>query len=247
MLKEFRADLHIHTCLSPCADLDMTPSAIVNAAVEKGIDIIAVTDHNSAENTEAARKAAENKRITVLSGMEVTSDEEAHILALFDNVESVMRLQDTVYESLLPGSNDTAKFGDQVVVNEANEVLGFNHRLLIGATTLPASEIVNVIHSLGGLSIASHIDREAFSIVSQLGFIPDDMKFDALEMSPRISRETASNLYGDYTRMPWVSSSDSHNIDNIGKRTTLFYLKEPTIAEISYALRGIDGRKVEWG
>ncbi len=246
MLKEFRADLHIHTCLSPCAELDMTPSAIVNAAAEKGIDIIAVTDHNSAENTESAKKAAQGKGITVFSGMEVTSDEEAHILALFDNVESVLKLQGAVYESLLPGTNDTARFGDQVVVNEANEVLGFNHRLLIGATTLPASSIVNIIHSLGGLSVASHIDREAFSIVSQLGFIPDDLIFDALEISPRISRETAANLFGEYTRLPWVSSSDSHNIDNIGKRTTLFYIKEPTIAEISYALRGIDGRKVEW-
>ncbi|HDZ84616.1 MAG TPA: PHP domain-containing protein, partial [Nitrospirae bacterium] len=81
MLKEFKADLHIHTCLSPCADLNMSPLAVVNAAAEKGIDIIAVTDHNSAENVLAAQRAALDKDITVLAGMEIASSEEAHIIA----------------------------------------------------------------------------------------------------------------------------------------------------------------------
>jgi PHP family Zn ribbon phosphoesterase len=247
MLKRFKADLHIHTCLSPCAELEMTPLAIIKTALEKGIDIVAITDHNSAENVIAARKAAEQAGITVLSGMEITSSEEAHILALFDNAGSVMKLQDIVYKNLLPGENDEKLFGEQIVVNEKDEVMDFNKRLLIGATALSAKTIVDSIHNLGGIAIASHIDRDAFSIVSQLGFIPEDLKFDALEMSCNIERAKALIFYKEYNAYAWVTSSDAHDIEDIGKKTSDFLMKEPTIEEMKMALKNIDGRKVEWG
>ncbi|RJQ22196.1 MAG: PHP domain-containing protein [Nitrospiraceae bacterium] len=247
MPKRFKADLHIHTCLSPCADLGMTPSAIVKKAAEMGIDIIAITDHNSAENATAAKKAAEDKNMTVLAGLEITTVEEAHVLALFDDIESAMKLQGIVYKSLLPGTNDEKRFGEQIVVNEKEEVLNFNRRLLIAATSLSAQKLVNDIHSLGGLSIASHVDREAFSIISQLGFIPDDLKFDALEMSYRMNREKAGLLFGNYKSFAWVSSSDAHDVEDIGRRTTGFFMNGPTIDEMRLAMKNIDGRKVEWG
>lgn len=247
MLRKFKADLHIHTCLSPCADLEMTPSAIVKTALEKEIDMIAISDHNSAENVIAAQKAAGNKNITVLAGMEVTSSEEAHILALLDDVEGIMKLQDIVYKNLLPGENDERLFGEQIVVNEKEEVLSFNKRLLIGATSLSAQEIVNTIHSLGGLAIASHVDRDAFSIISQLGFIPEDLKFDALEMSPRIDRQKAGLLFGNYNSFAWITSSDAHWLKDTGERTTSFIMNGPTIEEMDLALKNINGRKVEWG
>jgi PHP family Zn ribbon phosphoesterase len=243
MLKRFTADLHMHTCLSPCSELDMTPSAIVKAAIEKGVDIVAVTDHNSAENVTAARRAAEGTRITVLAGMEIASSEEAHILALFNGVESVMRLQDVVYRNMLPGENDEKLFGEQVVVNEKDEVLDFNKRLLIGATSLSAHDIVAAIHSLDGLAIASHIDRDAFSIVSQLGFIPDDLEFDALEIS---DRKKSGPLFIQYKTYSFITSSDAHDVKDIGKKTTVFLMKEPTVEEMRLAFKNIDGRKVEW-
>lgn len=247
MLKEYKADLHIHTCLSPCADLHMSPSAIIRTASEKGLNMIAITDHNSAENVDAAIKAAENTGISVLAGMEISSVEEAHILALFDDMKSAIRLQEIIYENLQPGENNEEQFGEQIVVNEKEEVLSFNKRLLIGATELSAQSIVNTIRSFGGLSIASHVDREAFGIISQLGFIPDDLKFDALEMSPGIQKQAAEDRFRDYIFLPWVSSSDSHSLENIGKRTMRFLIKEPTVTEIKYALRNTDGRKAEWG
>ncbi|RJQ48875.1 MAG: PHP domain-containing protein [Nitrospiraceae bacterium] len=246
MLKKFRADLHIHTCLSPCADLEMTPYAIIRNAFEKEIDIIAITDHNSAENIVAAKKAAEKTEITVFAGMEITSSEEAHIIALFSDVQSVIKLQDIVYENLLPGINDEKLFGEQIVVNEKDEVLDFNKRLLIGATTLSAHEVLQIIHSLGGLAIASHIDREAFSIVSQLGFIPDDLRFDALEISPNTEKAAAELQFDMYRQFTWVTSSDAHDIRDIGKRTTGFTMKQPTIEEMRQALKNTDGRKSEW-
>jgi PHP family Zn ribbon phosphoesterase len=246
MLKEYKADLHIHTCLSPCAELEMSPVEIVKTAAEIGLDIIAITDHNSAENTGAVKKAAENTGLTVFAGMEITSSEEAHILALFDNAESIIKLQDTVYKNLMPGENNEKLFGEQIVVNEKDEVLDFNKRLLIAATSLTAHSIVDTIHSLGGLSIASHIDKDAFSIISQLGFIPDDLKFDALEISRRINKENADQLFADYKSFIWISSSDSHHLKDMGKRTTSFFMNEPTITEMASAFKNIDGRKVEW-
>ena len=246
MLKEFKTDLHIHTCLSPCADLEMSPLAIVKTAAENGLDIIAITDHNSAENVAAARKAAENTGLTVLAGMEIASSEEAHILALFDNTDGIMNLQEIIYENLLPGENDEKLFGEQIVVNETDEVLGFNKRLLIGATMLTAQEIINAIHSLGGLSLASHIDKDAFSIISQLGFITDDLEFDALEMSPNIDREKADESFKIYNSYTWISSSDAHYITDIGKRTTIFFMNEPTLEEMALAMKKVGGRKVEW-
>jgi len=246
-MKQFKADLHIHTCLSPCADLEMSPLAIVNAAAGKGLDIIALTDHNSAENIKAAKKASENIDLTVIAGMEIASSEEAHILALFDDAEGIMKLQEVIYGNLMPGENDEKRFGEQIVVNEKDEVLDFNKRLLIGATMLSAQDIVETIHSLGGLSIASHIDKDAFSIISQLGFIPEDMGFDALEMSPHMDMKAAEEAFGMYRSFAWISSSDAHYLNDLGKRTTLFHINEPTTREMSLAFKKIDGRKVEWG
>ena len=246
MLKEFKADLHIHTCLSPCADLEMSPQAIVKTSAENGLDIIAITDHNSAENTIAAIKASENMSLTVLAGMEITSSEEAHILAFFDNADNIMELQDIIYKNLLPGENDEKLFGEQIVVNEKDEVLSFNKRLLIGATMLTAQEIVDTVHSLGGISVASHIDKDAFSIISQLGFITEDLEFDALEMSPNMTRESAEKTFATYNSFAWISSSDAHYINDIGKRSTGFFMNEPTLEEMALAMKRIEGRKVEW-
>ncbi len=246
MLKKYRADLHIHTCLSPCAELEMSPSAIVKTAGEKGLDIIAITDHNSTENIIAAEKAAEHTCLTILAGMEITSSEEAHILALFQSSKDIAELQDIVYETLLPGENDEGRFGEQIVVNEREEVLSFNRRLLIGATSLSAHAIVETIHSLGGLAIASHIDRDAFSIISQLGFIPDDLEFDALEISSRIGWEEARNIFNNYNSYAWTSSSDAHTPEYIGQRTISFYMKNPTLKEMALAFKCIEGRRVEW-
>lgn len=247
MPEKFKADLHIHTCLSPCADIEMSPCAIVNAALKNRIDIIAITDHNSAENVPAAKKAAQNTSLTVLAGMEITTAEEAHILALFDDMEGLMDLQEIVYKNLMPGTNNEQRFGEQIIVNEKDEVTGYNRRLLIAATELPVYSLINAVHSLGGLAIASHIDRAAFGIISQLGFIPDNLKFNALEISARINRKEAETLFAQYSSYPWISSSDAHRLSDIGKRTTTFTMNGPTTADMAAAFNNIGGKRVEWG
>lgn len=224
----------------------MTPAAIVQRAVEQKLDIIAVTDHNSAENASAVIKAAEGSEVTVLAGMEVTSSEEVHILALFDTAELSERLQEAVYEKLQPGENDPRRFGEQIVVNEENEVIQFNRRLLIGASALSLEAIVKMTHDLGGISIASHIDREVFGLISQLGFIPDNLGLDALEISPRTDWRRAKHDFKAYESFTWISSSDAHCLDDIGKGSTVLYIRDPLFSEIIMAIRRSNGRNAVW-
>ncbi|MDH5466759.1 MAG: PHP domain-containing protein [Candidatus Aminicenantes bacterium] len=241
MLRVYKADLHIHTCLSPCTELDMSPSRIIAKAKEKDINVIGVCDHNSSENSIAVMKAAENTDINVFPGMEVTSQEEVHILALFDEIKDALNLQEYVYQNL-PGENDEGAFGMQVIVNEKDEVLGFNNKLLIGATTIPLAEVIQIIHSFNGIAIASHIDREAFSLISQLGFIPENLELDALEISPRMTYEEVNKNYKN--SYPITCSSDAHYPHDIGKGFTSFLLEDSTIEEIKKALKNEDGRKL---
>ncbi len=244
MLKEYRADLHIHTILSPCTELtEMSPPAIVESARQKGLDIIAICDHNSCENVTPFRKISIGADLTVLAGIEIASIEEVHTLGLFDSDDVALKVQEVVYGNL-PGENDEESFGYQVVVNEKDEVVRFNKKLLIGATTLALEEIVDLIHSCNGLAISSHIDRDAYSVIGQLGFIPQGLALDALEVSPRIGIEEAKKKFphcGDY---PLITSSDAHRPDDIGKSTTTFLMEGVSIAEIKMALTGRDGRQV---
>jgi PHP family Zn ribbon phosphoesterase len=241
MLKTFKADLHVHTCLSPCADLEMSPMAIAEQAKIKEIDILGICDHNSAENVPALIQAGKKHKIRVLPGMEVTSQEEVHILALFDRFKSALKLQEIIYAHL-PGENDQDAFGMQVVVNENGEVLRFNKKLLIGASTLTVEEVVQAIHSLDGLAVASHIDREGFSITGQLGFIPDNLELDALEISPNMTYSEAHKKFQPL--LPLMCSSDAHNLEEIGKGSTSFHIKGGTTKEIKKALFNEEGRKL---
>jgi len=144
-MKEFKADMHIHTCLSPCADLEMSPRNIIKEAKKKGLDIIGICDHNSAENFPAMEKSANIEGIKAIGGIEITSREEVHILGLFGNERDLFFMQEAVYSNL-HGVNDEKRYGLQVVVNENDEVLGFNNKLLIGATEMSVEEVVDLIH-----------------------------------------------------------------------------------------------------
>ncbi len=241
---EFRADLHIHTCLSPCSELFMTPSRIVEKAASLGINILAVCDHNSVEQVEVTAHIARKRGIRVIAGIEINSSEEVHILGFFGDMADAFNMQTVVYENLQPGENDEEAFGMQVLVNEEEEVLGFNKRLLIGATTLSVNRIVELIHSFNGLAVASHIDREGFGIIGQLGFIPEGVEFDALEISCMTSIDEAHGRFGLYRNIPWITSSDAHRLEDIGRRTTGFVMEHATFDEMRLALKGADNRKI---
>ena len=243
MLKEIKADLHIHTCLSPCGDTDMTPAMIVKEAKSKGLDVIGICDHNSSENVRVLKNIGEENNLKVLGGMEVTSKEEVHILALFDDDNDLSKLQKIVYENL-KGENDEELFGYQLIVNEKDEIIDLNKKLLIGATDLTVDEIVEYIHSLNGLAIASHVDRERFSLIGQLGFVPEGLDLDGLELSPRYIGEKKSLEFPMSAGFPLVTFSDAHYLDDIGNTSTTFLIDDITVSELKKALKNRDGRSV---
>ena len=243
MVRPFRADLHIHSCLSPCGELEMTPRSIVRVSLEKKLDMIAVCDHNSAENVRGVRQAAQDTDLTILAGMEVTTAEEVHLLGFFDEEAQAISFQDIVYAHLLPGQNDEDLFGMQVVANAEDEVEAIVDKLLIGGTTLSLEETIAHIHRLGGLAVASHIDRESFSFVGQLGMIPEDLDLDAVEISPLNQIGEVKNIPGA-ERFPAIASSDAHRLEDIGCVTTSFLMDEASVHAMRKAFRCIDGCRI---
>ncbi|MDD5712910.1 MAG: PHP domain-containing protein [Smithellaceae bacterium] len=244
MLQAFRCDLHVHTCLSPCAELDMYPRAIVAKAREKNLDAIAICDHNASENVPYVLALAAETGLKVFPGMEITSAEEVHVLAIFENMTELSALQKEIYNHL-SGKNDENVFGCQAIVNELDEVEGFNERLLIGATEFPLRKIIDLIHGLGGLAVASHIDREAFGIIGQLGFIPPETPLDALEISSALGVKKARQVYPELASFAFVASSDAHLLSEIGSAVSRIHMAKATISELKMAFAGIDGRFVE--
>ncbi|MEJ2701632.1 MAG: PHP domain-containing protein [Sedimentisphaerales bacterium] len=235
-MRKVRADLHLHTCLSPCGDDRMQATAIVRQAGKMGLDMIGICDHNSAENVAAVMKAGLREGLSVIGGMEITTREEAHILGLFESETDLMKMQEVVYTNL-PSDHYDESFGPQTVIDEWDHVVGANHRLLIGATTLTVEQLVNAIHECSGLAIASHVDRERFSLIGQLGFIPDGLRLDAVE----VSRPSAmAQQYG----YPVVTFSDAHFLVDIGANCTCFMLEELSTNEIRRALRNEMGRSL---
>jgi hypothetical protein len=243
-LRRLRADLHIHTCLSPCGELAMSPRAVVDRSRAASLDLIAVTDHNTTENAGAVIEAAAGTGLAVLPGIELTTAEEVHLLGLFDPGADLGPFQEEIYRNL-PDLPAKMKFvDDQVVVDRDDYVTGFCPRCLFGATLFSVQQAVALIHGHGGLAIACHVDREAFSIISQLGFIPPGLGLEAVEVSPRMTVAAALAAFGPFAGLPVVRFSDAHKPEEIGAAATDFLVEGPELAEIRSALAGRDGRKV---
>jgi predicted metal-dependent phosphoesterase TrpH len=243
-LRRFRADLHIHSCLSPCGELSIYPRKIVKRAFEEGLEVIALTDHNTAENAAAVLRAAEGTGLTVFPGMEITSEEEVHILAVFETMDDLLPVQSEIFRKLPGEPLPDSIVKDQVLVNAQDEVTGFSRHCLMGAARMSVQEVVSLVHSAGGLAIAAHIDREAFSLFSQLGFLPADLPLDGLEISPHLTVPQARAAYASCAHLPMVRFSDAHQPDDIGRPFTEFLLAAPALSEIRMALRNSGGRRI---
>lgn len=219
----------------------MSPRNIVQKAKEVGLDVIAITDHNMVENTFYAHEIGKESGVFVLFGMELQTQEEIHILAIFDTYDRALALQEKIYGLLPEINNDPDYFGDQVVVDESDEIVRFEGRLLLNSAQISIGDAVAWIKLNDGLAIASHIDSPTFSIISQLGYVPEDISFDALEVrdSKRIPDLLPFVVKKD---IPFVTFSDAHYLQDIGKRRTILELHRPDCREISLALQSLHQR-----
>lgn len=228
----YKADLHIHTVLSPCAEVEMIPPFIVEQAISVGLDIIAVTDHNSAENVEAVIKAAYGSSLKVIPGMECETVEGIHLVCFFDEPDGALKMQEYVYTKLPDMHNRPATFGEQFVVDETGEFIRCNERLLLVPTEISLDEAVEMVDSIGGLAIPAHVDRRSYGIYGVLGFLPEAPVFNAVEISHHITEDEARRRYPDLADKVIFRSSDAHRLEEIGSGYTLLDLKHRTLADI---------------
>jgi hypothetical protein len=219
----------------------MSPRRIVERAREAGLDLISITDHNMTENNIYACEAGRKSMVTVLFGMELQTQEEIHLLVFFDRQETALSFQGLVYDLLPPVQNDVDFFGDQVVVDGRDEIVRFEERLLLNSAQISLGEAVSWVKAHDGLVIPSHIDSPTFSIISQLGYIPDDLPFDALEIRnlAMVDQFLPFIMNRD---LPFVTFSDAHYLEDIGRRRMNLQVKEPTCPEIGEAFRALGRR-----
>lgn len=211
-------DLHIHSCLSPCAADDCTPASIAGFARLCGIDLIAVTDHNSACNLPAAAAACAAYGVRLLPGIEVNTREEIHLLTYFSTVEAALEMSARLYEALPAYPYDAAVWGRQLVVDVDDRVLREERKLLTGAVDMGLEEVAALCVRLGGLAVPAHIDRDSYSLLSVLGFAPEEPVFPVLEVARPEHTLEALLAAGRVPRgREILTSSDAHALSEIGE------------------------------
>lgn len=242
-MKPFRADLHVHTVLSPCADVEMIPPLIVREALEHQIDIIAITDHNASANVRAVQSAAEGTGLTVLPGMEVQTHEDIHLLCLFASNSDLDIWQHQIDLALPDTLNQPEHFGEQFVVDETGDFVCKEARLLLTSTEFTIEEVLEKVKRLNGIVIPAHVDRKAFGLFPTLGFLADWWEFDAIEVSRHMTPETLHQIFPSSLRLPVIQSGDVHRLSEF-LGTTIFELETPSLQEIQMALIGKNRRKL---
>ena len=234
---KFAVDLHVHTALSPCADDDMTPNNIVNMALLKGLDLIAITDHNSCANVAAVIEAGRNKGLMVIPGIEVQSKEEVHLICLFKKLEKALEFGGLIYSSLSNIPNNEDLFGKQLMMDAADNIIGKLEKLLLSSSTNSINEIFELVSKHGGICIPAHVDRLSYSIISNLGFIPPNLKVDAVEISKNSTLESALE------KMPFIKcynhiiSSDAHYLWDINEREYFVEMEYISVSQLFEALQ----------
>ncbi len=229
-------DLHIHSCLSPCGDADMTPGNIVGMSALKELDVIALTDHNSCKNCEAVMRLGEAYGILVIPGMELTTVEEVHVVCLFETLTDALAFDNYVYEHLQPVPNHPEIFGEQLIMDETDSVTGTVENLLINATDISFSDLYDLLLKFHGVMIPAHIDKSSNSLLANLGFVPPDSKFDCFELKNMSSLHSLrkANPYLEHCNV--ITDSDAHYLEHIHEPENTLWVEERSIEAVLKAL-----------
>lgn len=236
---ELTYDLHIHSCLSPCGDDDMTPGNIVGMAAVKGLDVIALTDHNSCKNCPAFLSLARQFGVMAIPGMEINTSEEVHAVCLFPALEQAMAFDSYVYQRLLPFPNNEAIFGRQQICDETDECVGMEPLLLINSVDISFDELWELVDSYKGVMIPAHIDKGANSLISNLGFVPPDSRFRTAELKDlgRLHQVQKGNPYLLDCRI--ISDSDAHYLRDINEPRLTLPVRERSVESVIEYLKGL--------
>ncbi|MCE1197564.1 MAG: PHP domain-containing protein [Marinilabiliales bacterium] len=243
-MKRYRADLHLHTVLSACAELEMSPAAIVTTARQRGLDMIAITDHNSTLQTKVVKELGEEVGLTVICGVEVTTREEVHCLAYFGEEERLDQFQAFIDQHLpilplLPGS-----YQYQAVVDKSDGIVRLIDNFLNVGLQKSIDEIEAEVHRLGGLFVPAHVERPLFGLYSQLGLLPDGLQCDGMGIMWRSTAADIRNRFRIPAGLPLMRASDAHSLEEIGLGYTELEMESCTFDEFRQALQGIGGRSV---
>ena len=231
-------DLHLHSCLSPCGDNDMTPYNLVNMAKIFGYDIIALTDHNSCKNCESAMKIGERIGITVVPGMELFTSEEIHNVCLFPTLHKAMEFSDYIYSTLPPVKNKEKIFGEQLVMDCEDGILQREEILLTTASSVSISELNKLVEKFDGVSYPAHIDRNSYSIISALGDFPPEVESRCFELTPNARAEEYLAKYPATKGKLIIRSSDAHYLENMREPEFMIDLPENSARALIDYLKG---------
>ena len=222
----YNYDLHIHSCLSPCADDDMTPNNIAGMAALNGLQIVALTDHNSCANCPAFLDACKRQGVVGIAGMELTTAEDVHLVCLFEELSDAMAFSDEVHGHILPIKNRREIFGNQIITDSEDEPVGEEEILLISATDLFISDAIELVHKHRGHVRPAHIDRESNGIVSILGDVPSEYNFNFVEFNDKSNIPSYYGKYASLKKAKTLVCSDAHHLWDISEAGNSFELSD---------------------
>ena len=234
-LKLFRAELHCHTVLSPCASVEMIPPLIIREAVSKGINLLAIADHNSIENIQSVIEAADGSDVAILPGIELQTREEVHSICLFDTLSQIQDFFNEIDKTFPNIKNRSDFFGEQYVVDKTGDFIRKEDRLLITSSSLSLKNAIKIVQSNGGLLIPAHVNHTAYGLLPVLGFIPDDIDISVIEISKHLDPKDAVRKYLQLQNYNLIQNGDAHFLEDI-IGFNQFLIEKPTIEEISFAL-----------
>ena len=224
-MKRYYYDLHIHSCLSPCGDEDNTPNNIAGMATLCGLDIVALTDHNTSKNCPAFFEAAERNNVVPIAGMELTTSEDIHVVCLFENLEDAMKFDAYIDSNRIKIKNKPEIFGKQTVLDGNDDPVCEVESLLINATSISLDDVGDVVASFNGICYPAHIDREANGVIAILGSLPQDTSFDFYELNDPASVEEYSRIYG-ISPERFIISSDAHYLTDMRDKENYFEIED---------------------
>ena len=243
-MKEWAIDLHMHTPLSPCGQESMLPEAVVRRALDLGLDVIAITDHNAIANAAPFMEAGKEQGLIVVPGCELQTQEDIHLVCLCEKLEELAAWHASLEPRMTTIKNNVKFFGPQQKLNRYGEVIGEEERMLLASVEISVDEAVESVHRFGGACIAAHIDRPAFSLWASLGAIPENLPLDGIELTRHLPRDPRILEAIEARGYKYVTASDAHTVEHLGEIHCVAYLDHWSLAELKLAMRGLEGREI---